>query len=108
MPSPLLSAENSPTAAAAMAKAPSVLAARSRSLDHGDATKQTSLLGGPVATATASRVGSSPLDNLLDVGEVRGCRTCTFHTVSSACSLLGKSVLSPSRGHVLEQSAILA
>ena len=67
MPSPVFSAENSPTAAAAMAKAPSVLAARSRSPAFGDAAaRQTSPL------APAARAGSSPLDNLLDVGEVRG------------------------------------
>jgi hypothetical protein len=72
MPAPVLSAENSPTAAAAMAKAPSVLAARSRSLDHGEAVRQTSPLAGSAAPATAARAGSSPLDNLLDMGEVRG------------------------------------
>ena len=71
MPAPVFSAENSPTAAAAMAKAPSVLAARSRPLPDGDAVKQTSPLvsAGPPPGA-AARAGSGPLENLIDVGEV--------------------------------------
>ena len=82
MPAPsALSAENSPTAAAAMAKAPSVLAARSRSRElaagasangaAADAARPTSPLGNPAMPGGAARAGPSPLDNLMDDSDVR-------------------------------------
>ena len=83
MPAPsALSAENSPTAAAAMAKAPSVLAARTRSRElaaasggtngvAADAARPTSPLSNPSAPGGAAGAGASPLDSLMDVNEVR-------------------------------------
>ena len=86
MPAPSApSAENSPTAAAAMAKAPSVLAARSRSRELAAgagangvaadaANRPTSPLGNPAVPRGAAGAGSSPLDNLMDVNDVRSYR----------------------------------
>ena len=86
MPAPSApSAENSPTAAAAMAKAPSVLATRSRSRElaggagaNGIATsaaRPTSPLGNPAASGGTAHAGSSPLANLMDVSDVRCCQS---------------------------------
>ncbi len=96
MPAPSApSAENSPTAAAAMAKAPSVLAARSRSRELAggagansvatNAARPTSPLGDPAAPGGAAHAGSSPLANLMDVSDVRCCKNHTgFSSMPSA------------------------